>query len=311
MVGMKLSAPLALRSFAPALFGLALGGCLLGSSSIGKLDADDDSSGPPSDGTDTSGGAQQSGGSETTASSSGSLDASDGEVATTGEPPLACAPPSPCTFPDGCLQFDSCSGGILEIANADGCVRQTCTAPEDCAAGTTCLLPWSWGLCGHYGCSDNPEGGGWCDCGFGRDCTNNGFCMPDELGLPPDTTGPEFCRAITDSAACESSSLPAELGACRWYEGWQRPVGALCEERQAVAQCTFTKASARPRLLPTCPADESRTPMVYFDDGVATVLLVDPEYPAQGLDMDFDADSYGWLTCDVREAAGECDCACS
>jgi hypothetical protein len=291
-----------LRSItAPALLlGVSLGGCLTGKSTIGELDDTDDPSGTASDGD------------VTTASSSSGLDASDGEVATTDEPPLSCAPPSPCTFPDQCAESGSCDGSILSAANEDGCVRQTCTAPEHCAAGTTCFLPWSWGHCGHHGCTDDPEGGGWCDCGFGLDCNNNGFCVPDEAGLPPSTNGTDFCGALTDPTACEDSGLPAELGACHWYEGYELPQAAACEERVAVGRCTFRGSFFTSEIpFTSCEGDESRTPLAYVDAGVVTVLFVDPEAPPTALMHELDVDTYGWLPCDQPEVEAECACACA
>lgn len=307
MVGMKLSAPLVLRSFAPALLlGLALGGCLTGKSSIGELD--DDSTTPSSSSSDD----QASGGSETTASpssTSGGLDTSDGEGATTSEPAQSCAPPSPCTFPDECLAFGSCDGSsILSYANEDGCVREMCTAPADCTAGTTCFLPLSWGYCGHHGCSDNPEDGGSCDCGFGLDCTNEGFCVPDETGLPPNTSGTDFCAALTDPAACEASGVPAELGACHWYEGYELSPAATCEERVAVGRCTFNGTFFEDEYpLVTCEGDESRTPLAHVDAGVVTVLFVDLEAPPTGLELD----TGDWVPCDQAAVEAECACACA
>jgi len=314
MVDMNLSSPVVLRPIAPALLlGLALGGCLTGKSTIGLLDEDDASSGTPSEGSETSGGEASGGETDggTTSTTNGNLDASDGEPPTTGEPPLACPPTSQCSVPLECAPegFEEC-GGILGRSDENGCPRQPCSGPGQCPAGASCYLPRSWRTCGYHGCEDNPETGA-CECGFGLDCNDNGLCVPDEEGLPPDTNGTDFCGAMTDPLACENSGLPAELGACRWYEGWELPEDAACEERVATGRCTFSAASLLdPGPLPPCAGDDDRTPMAYVDAGLVTVLFIDPEDPPTALDHEYDIDTYGWLTCDQPEVAAECACAC-
>ena len=66
----------------------------------------------------------------------------------------------------------------------------------------------------------------------------------------------------------------------------------------------------QPGEVPPCPGDESLTPMAYVDAGVVTVLFVDPAHQPTALEIDFDVDTYGWLTCDQLEVDDECACAC-
>lgn len=301
-----------LRPLAPALLvGLALGGCLTGNSTIGQLDDTDGSS------SGASGDAAESGNEGPTPASSGTDDGSTDTAShgsTGAEPPLpACPAESQCSEPLGCLpEGDEECGGVLGRSDENGCPRPRCDGPGECPAGSSCFLPHHWGTCGHHECADDELGA--CECGFGLDCNDNGLCVPDELGLPPDTTGTEFCGQHTDAAACEGAPVPAELGTCRWYQGLQVPQGTTCDplaEVVVVERCVFSKPVDDPIPVPPCPGDPSLTPMAYVDDGMVTVLFVDPAHPPTGLEIDFDADSYGWLTCDQPEVDGECACVCS
>lgn len=298
------------RRLAPALlhslaWSLALGGCLTGKSTIGLLDGNDDTDATATAG--SSSGGDESTGLATTANPDGGP--SDGsEPSTGGEPPHACPAESGCSFALTCGQDGIECGGILGRANDDGCPRPICSQPGECPDGSSCFIPESWAMCGPHGCYDNEDTGA-CECGFGLDCNSYGLCVPDEEGVPPDTNGTEFCGQHTDSASCEGS-LPAELGACRWYEGWQMPLGAACEERTAVGRCTFTADFVDPGPTPSCPGNESLTPRAFIDAGVVTVLFIDPEQPPIALEIDVDADSWGWFTCDSPDAAAECACAC-
>lgn len=291
------------RSLAPALLcGLALGGCLTGKSTIGLLDGNDD------DTTAGSSSGDESNGLATTANPDGGP--SDGsEPSTGGEPPHACPPESECSQALTCGQDGIECGGILGRADDDGCPRLPCSGPGQCPDGSSCFLPWSWAMCGPHACFDDEETGA-CECNIGLDCNNDGLCVPDEEGLPPDTNGTELCGQHGDAASCEGS-LPAELGACRWYEGWQMPLGAACEERTPVGRCTFTAGFVDPGMTPPCPGNESLTPRAFIDADVVTVLFIDPQQPPTALDMDVDRDSWGWVTCDLPDAAAECACACA
>jgi hypothetical protein len=293
------------------LLGLSPGGCLTGKSTIGLLDEGDASSDPSSSeaGSDAETNTGDDG--STTASSDSDGSSMGGvSVPTTGdEPPQACPADSGCTFAAECGPASGATcGGILGRANDDGCPRPYCSGPGECAAGSSCFLPADWGTCGPHACYDNDEGA--CECTFGLDCNNDGLCVPDEEGLPPDTNGTDYCGQHTDAGSCDGSGIP-ELGACRWYEGWQMPLGA-CEERVPVGRCTFSRASlSDPGEIPSCPGDESLTPLAFIDADLVTVLFVDPEEPPTALDRDLDIDSWGWLTCDGPDAAAECACACT
>lgn len=307
MVDMK---PFSLRgSTVPALLlGLSLGGCPTGKSTIGLLDDGDDT------GTSTGSSNDDESGSDESATTV--LDADADPSASTGsssggELPRSCPPDSPCSQPLACVPegFEPC-GSILSNANEDGCPRPYCSGPGECPAGSSCFLPHSWGQCGLHGCWDNEELG-MCECGFGLDCNNDGLCVPHETGLPPDTNATDFCGQHTDATACEASGMPAELGLCLWYEGWEVPADGACEERVPTGRCTFSRASLSGGIdAPTCPGDDSLTPLAYVDDGTITVLFVDPQDPPTALEMDFDVDSYGWLGCDQPEVADACACAC-
>jgi len=316
MVGMQLLAHPAPRPFASTLLvGLVLTGCLSGKTSIGEFlddDGSNDTSGSTGDATSAasmpeSGGSDDGPGSTDDATSAASMPESGGSD--DGPAPVMCPSDSGCTFAAECEPAgDVTCGGILGRANADGCPRPYCSGPGECAAGSSCFLPADWGTCGPHPCYDNDAGA--CECTFGLDCNNDGLCVPDEEGLPPDTNGTDFCGQHTDAGSCEGT-LDSELGACRWYEGWQMPVG-VCEERVAVGQCTFSRASLLdPGPIPSCPGDEARRPMAFVDADMVTVLFVDPEEPPTALDQDLDLDSWGWLTCDLPDAAAECACACS
>lgn len=301
---MKLSARVPCP-LAPALLcGLALGGCLTGKSTIGLLDGTDDTSATSS----TSSGGDASSGSSTTMNEEfdeGSGNAS--EPSSGGEPPTACPPESECTLPLVCGEDGIECDGVLARANADGCPRQPCIDSGECPAGSSCFLPRSWAVCGPHGCYDDDDGT--CECSFGADCNNQGLCVPDEEGLPPDTNSTDFCGQHTDAASCDGL-LPEEVGTCRWYEGWQMPLGAACEERTPVGRCIFSSGFIQPGETPSCPGNESLTPRAFIDAGIVTVLFVDPQAPPTALDMDFDVDSWGWVTCDLPDAAAECACAC-
>jgi hypothetical protein len=306
MMGMQLPAHQALLPLAAVLsLCLAPAGCLTGKSPIGQLLEEEG---------DASTGAEPgSTGEEPTATTSQEYDEGSGDASlpgssSGGEPPVACPSDSGCTFAAEC-EGDVTCGGILGRANADGCPRPYCTGPGECAAGSSCFLPRDWAVCGPHACYDNEDTGA-CECTFGLDCNNDGLCVPDEAGLPPDTNATEFCGQHTDVGSCEGS-LPAELGVCRWYEGWQIPVG-VCEERVAVSRCTFNAGgSTQPAQIPSCPGDESLTPLAFIDADVVTVLFVDPEEPPTALERDLDIDSWGWLPCDLPDAAAECACACT
>lgn len=288
------------------LVGLSLAGCPTGKSTIGLLDDTDGSS------SSAGGEGEPSNGSGSTSASPGTADESTGGPSTGDEPPpLACPPESGCSQPAACTPegYVSC-GGVLGRANEDGCPRQLCEGPGQCPSGSSCFLPRSWAVCGPHGCYDD-EDTGLCECGFGADCNDNGLCVPDEEGLPPDTNGTAFCGQHTEAAACEGAEVPSELGLCRWYEGWQLPQQATCDERMEVARCVFSAAFIDAGPIPACPTDESLTPVAFVDAGIVTVLLVDPADVPASLDGDQDADSYGWLTCDQPEVASACACACA
>ena len=306
MEDMKLSSPRA--HLVPTLFlGLSLAGCLTGKSPIGLLD-DGDGSSSASDGEAES------------SSSDGSTSASPGsEDDSTDAPPSESdggePPPPVCPDESGCSQPLACApegehecGGVLGRANEDGCPRQYCTGPGECPTGSSCFLPFSWGVCGPHVCYDD-EDTGMCECGFGLDCNNDGLCVPDGEGLPPDTNATDFCGQFTEAGSCEGSELSSELGVCRWYEGWQLPQEATCEEREEVGRCVFSAAFIDEAPVPACPSDESLRPMAFVDAGIVTVLFVDPADAPTAIDMDFDDDSYGWLTCDQPEVEGACACA--
>lgn len=309
MVSMS-SSPLRSLPLPALLLGLSLGGCLTGKSTIGLLDGDTGTSTGSSNGDDESSSSSSEG---STTTSPGSDDApGDSSEASSGGEPVACPAHSGCTFAADCnpVVSGATCGGILGRANDDGCPRPYCSGPGECAAGSSCFLPWSWGTCGPHACYDDDAGA--CECTFGLDCNNDGLCVPDEEGLPPDTNATDFCGQHTDAAACEGSGLPAELGLCLWYEGWQMPEDGACEERVAVGRCTFSRATLSGGIeAPTCPGDDSLTPLAYVDDGTVTVLFVDPQDPPTALEMDLDMDSYGWLGCDLPEVADACACACS
>jgi hypothetical protein len=304
---MELAAHQAFRPFVPALLcGLALGGCLTGKSTIGLLDGTDDSNAT----SDTSSGGEASSGSSTTVDEEfdeGSGNAS--EPSSGGEPPTACPPESECTLPLVCGEDGIECDGVLARANEDGCPRQPCSDSGECPAGSSCFLPYSWGLCGPHACYDNEDTGA-CECSFGLDCNNDGLCVPDEEGLPPDTNATDACGQNMDATACEGSSLPAELGSCYWYEGFQIAQDAACEEEVAVGRCVFSKPADAPSPLPPCPGNESLTPMAFVDDGAVLVLFVDPQHKPTAIDSDFDIDSYGWFDCDQPEVGEACACAC-
>jgi hypothetical protein len=286
------------------LLGLSLGGCLTGKSTIGLLDDGDDTgtSTSSSNGDDES----SSEGSTTTSPGTGDVPTDSSEGSSGGEP-VACPADSACTFASDCnfLESGATCGGVLGRANDDGCPRPYCTGPGECAAGSSCFLPQDWGTCGAQDCGDNDAGV--CECPFSFDCSYLGLCVPDEEGLPPDTNGPDFCGQHTDAAACEGSGLPAEVGLCLWYEGWQMPVDGACEDRVEVGRCTFSPASLSGGIdAPTCPGDDSLTPLAYVADGTITVLFVDPQDPPIALEMD----PYGWSYCDQPEVEDACACAC-
>lgn len=294
-------------SLLPALLlALAPGGCVIGESTIGLLDDTDTASSTTGDDEP----ATTSTASENGTDENGTGEDGTGEASTGGEPPASCPPKSQCSVPLECSPtgFEPC-GGILGRSDANGCPRQPCSASEDCPAGTTCFLPYSWLQCGQHGCQDDPETGT-CECGFGLDCNNDGLCVPDDEGLPPDVDGTQFCGALTDPTSCDDSGLPTELGECRWYEGFEMPLGGTCEERVPVARCTFNAASFSPGPLPSCAGDETRSPLAYVDGDAVTVLFVDPSNPPTALEYEFDGDTYGWYPCEVASVEAECACAC-
>jgi len=308
MEDMELSSPRA--HLVPALLlGLSLAGCLTGKSTIGLLD-------------DSDGSSSSSDGEEDSSSSDGSTSTSPGSVGEStdapstessgGEPtPVACPAESGCSQPLVCApEGEQECGGVLGRANEDGCPRQYCSGPGECPAGSSCFLPHSWSVCGPHACYDNEDTGA-CECTFGLDCNNDGLCVPDDAGLPPDTNATDFCGQHTDATACEGSAMPEELGACHWYEGYEIPVEAACVEEVAVGRCVFSApVTGTPASLPSCPGDEALTPMAYVDDGVVTVLFVDREARPTPLEMDFDIDSFGWYPCDDPEVEAACACAC-
>jgi hypothetical protein len=313
MMGMHLPAHQPLLPLAAILsLSFATAGCLSGKSSIGELLGEEDSSSGAESG--STGAEPGSTGEEPTATTmqefdDGSDDSSLPGSSSGGAEPALCPADSGCTFAAECGPASGATcGGILGRANDDGCPRPYCSGPGECAAGSSCFLPADWGTCGPHACYDDDAGA--CECTFGLDCNNDGLCVPDEEGLPPDTNGTEFCGQHTDAGSCDGSGV-SELGACRWYEGWQMPLGA-CEERVPVGRCTFSRASlSDPGPIPSCPGDESLTPLAFIDADLVTVLFVDPEEPPTALDGDLDIDSWGWLPCDQPDAAAECACACT
>lgn len=289
---MHLPLPFAARALAPALLlGLTLGACMTGNSSIGELD--EASSGQGSEG-EASGSEGEASGSESSATSESSGDA----------PPLSCPPTSQCSVPLEC-GLGEC-GGIISRSDEDGCPREPCSGPGQCPAGSTCFLPTDWASCGYHTCFDDPMTGA-CICDFGLDCNSNGLCVPDDASVPPDTTGPTFCGQHADAGSCEGAAITPEIGACRWYQGWQMPAGALCDERLEIAQCLFVPAFYDGAdMLTSCPSDQTLTPLVLDEDGLLTVLLVDPdEQPAM-----LETSPAQWLPCDIAGTEAECECGC-
>lgn len=304
---MKLRSPLASCSLPPALLlGLVLGGCMTGKSSIGELPgAEGSSSGSP---TDDEGSTATTSATPDPTTGAATDDGTDGSGSSSGsgEPPFACPPTSQCTLPLECEPegFETC-GGIIDRSDENGCPRQPCSGPGECPAGHTCYLPWGWSDCGRHTCYDLPDSG-LCECGFGLDCNNNGLCVPEAEGLPPDTDGPTFCGQHTDAASCEGSLAP-ELGYCLWYEGWQMQAGAACEERVEVSECVFAKRRGHHSPLPSCDSDPTLTPIVRNQDGLLTVLLLGEDDPQPTY---VETSTVSWSDCEWLGVEAECQCGC-
>jgi hypothetical protein len=145
------------------------------------------------------------------------LDGGGGDAAPDGAAPpdfshCEQAPPSTCSPAATCRALGDC-GEATSFLDAYGCLRATCTADADCAAGERCLptsLVSSCEASTLEGCQPDPLIG--CNCSVTADCAARTQCVAE-------TTAPPEADCILTGRSCQELTIQATLVADQLQSG--------------------------------------------------------------------------------------------
>lgn len=196
-------------------------------------------------------------------------------TATTDTGPAPACPDDPayqCTDPVDCST--GFCGTPFSIFDADGCLRPSCSLPQDCDPGFACLRSQDYGGCESSGLFCEDDRNGECICSSTPDCSG-GHCLPD------DEVPPLECFGLPDEPTCLDAN-------CSHFE-LVTEISDTCECTPGVPAC----------VLFVGPFDVDVAPDYFWHEATGTVALFGTSW---------DWPPVGWRPCTDPGAPAACGC---